>query len=496
MAQIKTDGNYNAIPISYKRGNPIPLDTTSVWYSDAEAQAYAKSDLAYVGQIISVVNESSVDVYKIANTDGTLQLVGQNHEGSGAIEVTPQGNNKQISLKLNNTDAADGYTTVELTQDADDGLHAKLDLSGYKTVQTAVEDKITNKAHVIDSLTQDTKGKISYTVKALAPADIGAQPAGNYKTKTTEEKTDTGATSKTIISLSQSTNGDITATFTDIQIETSQINNLTEGLQLNSEYLTLTEPDKALTLSNDFITSINTISNNVAGLQTGKVDKQEGYSLISSLDQEKLNALDLTDGTITIPTQIATKSIVDLESYLDSKLCTKVGTVTTPLLEESIKDGQPAYQPIGVTFDNLYLRENLRYLLKITYILDDETYTESYFGTAEPSIVGAEGVIDLLIEKETNENRAGVNGATVFQISSFDYEVVDSAVCPGLTQDTTFLYLTIPGYGGDFEADIFSDYAKYLNDCTIELFEAPENAVIDTYNDKFMSQARMEFLVI
>jgi hypothetical protein len=33
MAIIKLDGGYNALPISYKRGNPIPIDTTMVWYS-------------------------------------------------------------------------------------------------------------------------------------------------------------------------------------------------------------------------------------------------------------------------------------------------------------------------------------------------------------------------------------------------------------------------------------------------------------------------------
>jgi hypothetical protein len=33
MANIKQNGGYNALPISYKRGNPIPLDQSSVWYN-------------------------------------------------------------------------------------------------------------------------------------------------------------------------------------------------------------------------------------------------------------------------------------------------------------------------------------------------------------------------------------------------------------------------------------------------------------------------------
>jgi hypothetical protein len=57
--------------------------------------------------------------------------------------------------------------------------------AGKKDVQEAVENKITDKAHVLTSLTQNANGDISYSVKALTPEDIGAQPAGNYKTKQT-----------------------------------------------------------------------------------------------------------------------------------------------------------------------------------------------------------------------------------------------------------------------------------------------------------------------
>jgi len=50
MAIIKKDGGYNALPIAYKRGNPIALDTTSVWYSYSDLETYAASGAtAYVG---------------------------------------------------------------------------------------------------------------------------------------------------------------------------------------------------------------------------------------------------------------------------------------------------------------------------------------------------------------------------------------------------------------------------------------------------------------
>lgn len=75
MAVIKKDGSSMGLPMNINRGNPIPIDTTSVWYSLAEAQTYAASGAtAYVGQLITVVDETndSSTVYVISNTDGDL----------------------------------------------------------------------------------------------------------------------------------------------------------------------------------------------------------------------------------------------------------------------------------------------------------------------------------------------------------------------------------------------------------------------------------------
>ena len=84
MAVIKTNGGYNALPISYKRGNPIPLDKSAVWYDYDLMTAYAASDpTAYVGQILSLVKEEEnfSKAYIILNTAGTLQEI-----GSGVLE--------------------------------------------------------------------------------------------------------------------------------------------------------------------------------------------------------------------------------------------------------------------------------------------------------------------------------------------------------------------------------------------------------------------------
>ena len=65
------------VPFNYTRGNPLPIDNSSVWPSLSAAEEYAKtSPVAYVGQIVTVVDQATgtVDVYKI-NTDSTLSLV-------------------------------------------------------------------------------------------------------------------------------------------------------------------------------------------------------------------------------------------------------------------------------------------------------------------------------------------------------------------------------------------------------------------------------------
>lgn len=78
MAVIKKNGSSMGLPMNIKRGNPIPIDDTSVWYSLSEAEDYAaNSSTAYVGQRLSVVDEvnETTNVYVIANVEGDLLLI-------------------------------------------------------------------------------------------------------------------------------------------------------------------------------------------------------------------------------------------------------------------------------------------------------------------------------------------------------------------------------------------------------------------------------------
>lgn len=92
MAVIEKNGTYMALPMAIKRGNPISLDTTAIWYSFEELQTYAQTGAtAYVGQIVALVNEedNSAKAYIIANAAGDLQEV-----GSATV-----GDNRTIVLK-------------------------------------------------------------------------------------------------------------------------------------------------------------------------------------------------------------------------------------------------------------------------------------------------------------------------------------------------------------------------------------------------------------
>ena len=75
MAVIKKNGSSMGLPMNITRGNPIPIDSTSVWYSLQEAQTYARTGAtAYVGQLLSVVDETNntTAIYVIINESGDL----------------------------------------------------------------------------------------------------------------------------------------------------------------------------------------------------------------------------------------------------------------------------------------------------------------------------------------------------------------------------------------------------------------------------------------
>ena len=140
MATILNDAAYMGFPLSIKRGNPAPVDTTAVWYDKTELETYAASGAtAYVGQILTLVNGGSCEAYMISNEAGTLiKLAATTASGDLSADVaTLQGQVADLISKVGT--AAQGETTPAT------GLYALIDevkaLAEGKVASVGAADK-------------------------------------------------------------------------------------------------------------------------------------------------------------------------------------------------------------------------------------------------------------------------------------------------------------------------------------------------------------------
>ena len=106
-------------PLNFRRGNPNPLDNSSVWASIEDAQNYAATDpVAYVGQILTVVDNVNgiATVYAIQDEAGTLKKVG----------TSPIGDESTITVDENGTVSLYGVSGLELTRTDGEGNITKI----------------------------------------------------------------------------------------------------------------------------------------------------------------------------------------------------------------------------------------------------------------------------------------------------------------------------------------------------------------------------------
>ena len=114
MAVIMKDAAYMGFPLSIKRGNPAPVDTTAVWYNKTELETYAASGAtAYVGQILTLVADNKCEAYMISNEAGTLiKLAQTTASGDLAHDVaTLQGQVADLISKVGAKAGADTEAT-------------------------------------------------------------------------------------------------------------------------------------------------------------------------------------------------------------------------------------------------------------------------------------------------------------------------------------------------------------------------------------------------
>lgn len=169
-------------PLNFRRGNPNPLDNSSVWGSLEAAQNYAQTDpVAYVGQILTVVEDVTVDettvktatAYVIDNEAGDLKEVGS----------SPVGDEKTITVSEDGTVSLYGIAGLALTREEEDGSTTNI---SYQPL--LVNGKLTwvePSATTVEGLATEIEGlktRISAVENAVGKAAEGDDEAtGLYK---------------------------------------------------------------------------------------------------------------------------------------------------------------------------------------------------------------------------------------------------------------------------------------------------------------------------
>lgn len=175
-------------PLNFRRGNPNPLDNSSVWASLEAAQTYASTDpVAYVGQVLSVLDvvdgvANSATVYCIQDESGTLSRVGTVTLGDDTTIIKNEDNTLSIKGYAEAEEGAqlvktaDGLSWVVPSTDTVEGLK-----TAVATLQTTVGDsngglvkQVADNKAAIEVLNADstTAGSVAYQIaQIVAGAD-------------------------------------------------------------------------------------------------------------------------------------------------------------------------------------------------------------------------------------------------------------------------------------------------------------------------------------
>ena len=194
MAVINKDIAYMALPLSIRRGNPFPIDEYSVWYDMGELTTYATtSPVAYVGQIVTLVNEgeSTVEAYMIQNTAGNLMKLASTTASGDLTEdvLELQGKVSNLEAVVGTKGDDSGITANDLWaaikevkaayEAADTTLTEKF---GEYYNKTETEGKIDEKINVAISTTYRAAGAIAFE----SLPELGASEEGKVYNITNE----------------------------------------------------------------------------------------------------------------------------------------------------------------------------------------------------------------------------------------------------------------------------------------------------------------------
>ena len=379
MAFIDKKENYMGLPMNIKRGNPIPLDDSSVWYSYDEMATYAQTGkTAYVGQILSLVDEStdSATAYIILNEAGELLEV-----GSATL-----GDNKTITLDsgvLGLKDFGSKYyayveeSTNEETGETIAAHYEEQEVDAEHPWKAGLEPKV---------VSEDGQFVLGWyepnptTIEGVNAQVTGIQTTVNDLTKKTQDlDKEVDALVEEIGVPSQNKEGVVTPAtglyaelekkVTQEQVNTSIAEAIADAGHLKREIAESVEALEAkateegadqyiyMVANGDVYDEYMIINGKVEKIGdtkvdiSGKVDKKEGYDLVSNEDIAKLQAIEAgaekniiqtVDGTafgitnrqLTL-NDIPVSKIINLQSLLDGKVSAEDGKQLMTAIESA-----------------------------------------------------------------------------------------------------------------------------------------------------------------
>lgn len=170
------------VAVSIKRGNPLPLDSNSVFASYEALETYVAGPLAYPGQIVAVVEENSTHIYYL-NQELGIQAVG----GIPAVDDKTIELNKDV-LSLYNFEKAFykfiEETTDEATGEVVEAHYEKVEVSEINPWKAGLEPKVVldngeyvigwfeSKEDIVEEL-QTTINELNSKTEALEEAITG-----------------------------------------------------------------------------------------------------------------------------------------------------------------------------------------------------------------------------------------------------------------------------------------------------------------------------------
>ena len=311
MAVINKEIAYMALPLSIRRGNPFPLDEYSVWYDRTQMETYAQtSPVAYVGQILSLVNESSstVEAYMVQNAAGNLvKLASTTSSGDLAADVLA------LQGKVSNLEANIG------TKEPDSSIVAATVWAAIEEVKTAYE--------AADSTINERFN--DYYNKTETDAKIAAQISSTYKAAGSVAFEDLPA-------LAETEEGKV-YNISNAFVTTENFVEGTGQSHAAGTNVVCIDSDGAGTYKWDVLAGFVDLSNYATNeALNNKVDKVEGSSLVENTDIAKLKALanikTVAEGELNVTaegqlgvTAIAQSKVTGLPAALEQKVTKEDG---------------------------------------------------------------------------------------------------------------------------------------------------------------------------